>query len=97
MLLVITKGKNKKKKETISFNLIKIILEKINKSDFEEQFEIFFSSEQTLNSGTSKVLFNQKQAFLKDKETGEVIPTDVFANSEELGEAMVIERYCIPD
>jgi len=72
-------------------------IEKITKREFEELFEIFFGEEQTLNAGSGRVLFNQRQAFLKDKGTGEVIPTNLYASSPELGEAMVYERYCTLD
>lgn len=67
---------------------------KIDRNLFDELFEIVFGEEQTLNSGTSKVLFNQKQAFLKNRETGEITPTGIFASAEELGELLVIETYC---
>ena len=69
-------------------------VEKISRSSFDEQFEIVFDKGQILNSGTTKVLFNQKQAFLKNKATGDIVPTNVFASSEELGELLVIEQFC---
>lgn len=72
-------------------------IEKINRKKFSEQFEIIFREAQTLNSGTSKVIFNQKQAHLKNRITGEIIPTNIFASDEEHGELMVIENYCIPE
>ncbi len=71
--------------------------EKISRSSFDEQFEIVFGQEQTLNSGTIKVLFNQKQAYLKNRKTGETIPTNIFASTEEVGELLVIETFCSPD
>lgn len=69
-------------------------IKKISRRSFEEQFEIIFGKEQTLNSGTNNVLFNQKQAFLKNRKTGEIVPTNIFASSEELGELLVIEAFC---
>lgn len=70
---------------------------KINKKVFDSQFEIFFAEAQTINSETIKVLFNQKQGFLKNKQTGETIPKNIFATSEEHGKQMVIEAYCYPE
>lgn len=67
---------------------------KISRSSFDEQFEIIYGEEQTLNSGTSLPLFNQKQALLKNRHTGEIIPTNIFAGNEEIGELMVIEKFC---
>lgn len=72
-------------------------MEKMTKDSFEELYEILFSEKQTLNSGTTEVLFNQKQGLLKNKKKGEIIPTNIFASSEELGRAMIIQKYCIPD
>ena len=69
-------------------------IEKMNRSSFDEKFDIIFGEPQTLFSGTSKVLFNQKQAFLKNKMTAEIIPTDIYSTSEELGELLVIEQLC---
>ena len=71
--------------------------EKISRSSFDQQFDIIFRDTQTLNSGTSKVLFNQKQAFLKNKLTDEIIETNIYASDEELGEALVIEQFCYLD
>lgn len=72
-------------------------MEKMSKKEFEEKFEIVFGSEETLNSGTSNVLFNQKQAFIKDKKTGEIRPTEIYASSEDFGELLVIEKFCNPE
>jgi len=69
-------------------------IEKMSRSSFDEKFEIIFGEAQTLFSGTSKVLCNQKQAFLKNKMTAEIIPTDIYSTSEELGELLVIEQLC---
>jgi hypothetical protein len=70
-------------------------IKKIHRDLFEEQFEIVFGEEQTLNAGTSQVLFRRKQAFLKNKLTGEIISTDVFTDSEEYGELLVLEKFCL--
>ena len=70
---------------------------KISRTSFDETFEIFFGKAQTLNPDTIKVMFDQKQAFLKNRETGEIIPTNIYASSEEFGELLVIENYCISE
>lgn len=69
-------------------------IDKISRTSFDETFEILFGEEQTINSGTSKVMFNQKQALLKNRATGEVFQTNVFSSDEDFGELMVIEKYC---
>ena len=69
-------------------------IKKMSRSSFDEKFDIIFGEAKTLFSGTSKVLFNQKQAFLKDKITAEIIPTNIYSPSEELGELLVIEQLC---
>ena len=68
--------------------------EKISRTSFDETFEILFGEEQTINSSSSKVIFNQKQALLKNRTTGEIFQTNIFASDEELGELLVIETYC---
>ena len=70
---------------------------KISRSIFDKQFQIIFGEEQTVNSGTSLPIFNQKQAFLKNRNTGEIIPTSIFSSNEEFGELMVFESYCTDD
>lgn len=75
----------------MSINTIK----KINNIDFDETFEIVFGEEQTLNPGTVKVLFHQKQALLKNRITGEITSTEIYSNSEELGALLVKEKFCI--
>jgi hypothetical protein len=63
---------------------------------FDERFEILFSEEQTLNLGKINVLFKQKEALLKNRVTGEILPTNIFASSEEFAELLVIEKFCNP-
>ncbi len=72
-------------------------IEKMSRTLFDETFEILFGEEQTINSGTSKVMFNQKQALLKNRATGEIFQTNVFASDKELGESLVIENYCFTE
>ena len=69
-------------------------MEKINRDLFEEQFEIFFGTEQTVICGETMIFSYQKQAFLKNRFTKEIISTNIFACSEELGEWMVINALC---
>lgn len=69
-------------------------MKRINRDLFEEQFEIFFGAEQTVKCGETMIFSYQKQAFLKNRFTNEILPTNIFARSEEYGELMVIDAYC---
>lgn len=69
-------------------------LTKISRALFDQQFEIVFGKDQKLDWGTNKDLSNQKQAFLKNFKTGEIVPTNIYASSEEFGELLVIEKFC---
>lgn len=69
-------------------------MKKINRGLFDEQFEIFFGREQTVICGKTMIFSYQKQAFLKNRFTNEIISTNIFASSEEYGELMVIETFC---
>lgn len=70
-------------------------IEKMSRASFDEKFEIIFSEEQAINSGTSKVLSGQRQALLKNKNSGEIFQTNIFVSNIELGELLVIEKYCL--
>ncbi|MBC7629317.1 hypothetical protein [Ferruginibacter sp.] len=61
---------------------------------FYETYEILFGEPETINSGTSKIMSNQRKIILKKKATGELINTAIYSSSEELGELMVLEKYC---
>lgn len=62
--------------------------------EFTETYEILFGYPGTLAPKTSEVIFNVVELFLKKKIDDEIIRTGVFSSSEELGESMVLEKYC---
>ena len=67
----------------------------ISRQEFDRTFEIILGEEQTLDPGTIKVLFGQRRVLLKHRITGEIIDTDIYSPSEEIGALLVIENYCI--
>lgn len=69
-------------------------MEKINRIDFEENYEILLGEKDKIFSGTSKVIFNQMQVYLKNRINGEIIETNIFSSDKKLGEAMAIEQFC---
>ncbi len=71
-------------------------MEKMDRADFEKQYAVLIDKKETLSPGTNKVLFNQRQALLKHLSSGEIIPTGVYASTDEYAEFLVFERFCNP-
>ncbi len=59
----------------------------MTKKEFENKYQVIMDNQENKNA-------NYWEFFLKDKETGIVTRTDIFASNYQLGEAMTLEKYC---
>jgi hypothetical protein len=61
---------------------------------FTESNEIHFGLPGTVAPKTSEAVFEVMEFFLKKKTDHVIIRTGIFSSSKELGESMVLEKYC---